>query len=181
MLEIRQPSKLILALAILAAWAVPNLGAQNSKANGGKPHFTLTLGGEATTVKRGSPILVNVVLKNDSSHEIAVYRENADDQGGFVYKVEVWDVSGARVPLTTFARWLDEDVSPDQSDNETHVSLRSGAYRMLGPGDTITDRISLDKLAELNKPGKYIIQFRRFDEGTKLFVKSNKIKITVAP
>lgn len=45
----------------------------------------------------------------------------------------------------------------------------------------MTHRVNLTKMYELSKPGKYIVQFRRLDEASETFVKSNKITITVIP
>jgi hypothetical protein len=51
--------------------------------------FSLSLIAENVTVKTGSPVWVNVMLKNKSKGNISVYREGAVDQGGFVYKAEI--------------------------------------------------------------------------------------------
>ena len=58
--------------------------------------------------------------------------------------------------------------------------LGSGGYVRLLSHKSITDRLNLNKLYKLSRPGKYTIQVNRYDDA-KTLVKSNIIAVTLAP
>ncbi len=166
-----QPSWPAAILAVIfAACVSANIGAQDTKAAKSlKPSFSLTIGAKEAAVKAGLPIWVDVMMENKTDHDLRVYRALSGDmdQGGWVYVVDVRDDKGAAPPRTQYARSIGAGGS--------------GGYLPLDPGKTLTDRVSVSKLYDLSRPGKYAIQFRRVDEESKTFVKSNKITVTVAP
>ncbi len=143
--------------------------------------FSLTIKSVADVVKVGTPIQVDITLRNDSGQEIWVYRENSEDQGGFVYQATVWDEKMATVRETKFARALSGHITPEEAKGAPYVVVRSGAHMALGPGKTITARVNINRLCDIQQPGKYTIELKRFDLDTKSDVKSNKITITLTP
>jgi hypothetical protein len=57
----------------------------------------------------------------------------------------------------------------------------SGGYLRLNPGKVLSQSINVSKLYEIRRAGTYLIQVQRLDPETKTFVKSNEIKVTIAP
>lgn len=131
--------------------------------------FSLTIATKESTVRAGSPVLVEVKMENKSDHDLAVYRAVSGDldQGGWVYKVSVRDTKGVEPPQTKFAQSVGV--------------AGSGGYVSLRPEKTLTDRCNVAKLYDLSRPGNYTIQVERLDEQSKAFVKSNTITVTVTP
>ena len=138
--------------------------------------FSVTISPEELTVKAGSPVWVVATIENKSNHDVRVYRAISSDmdQGGWVYTVDVRDNKGVASPETRFYRIV-QDRDPDVT------MKKSGGSTKLKPGETMTDRVNVSKLYDLNQPGKYTIQFQRLDPETKTFVKSNEITVTVTP
>jgi hypothetical protein len=146
-----------------------------------KPPFSLTLVAENATLKAGSPVMVKVTMKNESEHNISVYTEGTSDQGGFVYKADVWDEKGSTAPETKFGRSIQGHDTPEDLRREPYVIVTSGGEGILAPGQTQSDQVNLNKLYELSRPGKYTIQLRRFDAESNSFVLSNKVQVSVIP
>jgi len=160
---------------LTAAWfcAVAYAGAET------KAPFSLTIGAVNSKVSAGSQIWILVALENISGHEISVYREYTPDQGGFVYTADVRDEKATAVPETKFNRRLQSHDTPEEFAREPYVVLGSGGEQGLGPGMRMTDRIDVSRLYDLSRPGTYTIQVQRLDLGSKTFVRSNKISVTV--
>jgi hypothetical protein len=146
-----------------------------------QPLFSLTIAAEEPSVKAGSPVWVDATVENKSDRDISVYRENTPDQGGWTYKVDVWDEKGAMAAETRFGRMIQGHIPAEELAREPYVIVGSGGYMPLYPGKTLTDRVNLSKLYDLGRPGRYTVQFQEFHEQSKLFVKSNKITVTVTP
>jgi hypothetical protein len=129
------------------------------------PPFLLTISAINPSVKVGAVVWIKVAMKNKSQHDISVYVANAEDQGGWVYTVDVRDDRGRTPVQTEYARSIG--------------AMGSGGRVPLHAAETRTDLVNVSKLYDLNEPGRYTIQFQRFDEETKTFVSSNKITVTV--
>lgn len=144
-----------------------------------KPAFSLTISTTNSTVTLGSPVMVKVTMKNESEHNISVYTENTSDQGGFVYKADVWDEKGSTAPETKFGRSIQGHDTPEELRREPYIIVTSGGEGSLAPGQTIIDQVNLNKLYDLSRPGKYTIRLRRFDLESNSFVLSNKVTVKV--
>jgi hypothetical protein len=103
------------------------------------------------SVKAGVSVWMDVTLENKSDHVLSIYRALSGDmdRGGWVYKVDVTDAKGEALPLTAYAEKLG--------------GMGSGFGKWSRPRETITDRVDVSKLYDLTGPGKYTIQFRRFE------------------
>jgi hypothetical protein len=143
--------------------------------------FALTIRAVEPTTKMGSPLLVEATTTNESRHEISVYRDNAPDQGGLVYKTIVSDENGIPATETKRGRRLQGHDTPEEQTNEPYVIVSGGGHGSLGPGKKIIDRVDLTKLYCFDHPVKYLIQFQVFDEETKGFVLSNSITVNLTP
>lgn len=145
-------------------------GAQTTSANRGPASpISLTLKPVKSMVKSGQDVLLVVTLRNKTDHLTPVYREQSDDQVGWVYRVEIQGRSGGKPPETEYAR----DIAAG--------TLRAGGVTALGAGKTIVDTINVSKLFDLSHPDKYTIEVKRVDPASKSDVVSNRIVISVVP
>ncbi len=154
---------LILVLTAICAGPTP---AQKHTA---KPPFTLVLTAEKPTVSLGSDVWVKVRWTNTSDEELnaSAYVDKSTNLD-LNYSLEFRDSGGRPVPKI-----------PDKSPVGRFFDAQFGALK---PGETIDNDISLRRLYDLNRPGKYTLQVsRRVPEalggGT---IKSNIITITVS-
>jgi hypothetical protein len=113
-------------------------------------------------------------VTNNSDHKIVLWKENAEDQGGFVYKITVRDSHSAVPPDTALGRLLKDREDPTRPVHFT----RSGGPLDLRPGGAITDYLNVGKLYDL-APGTYVVEVMRPDQETKLNVKSNSVTVTI--
>ncbi len=154
--------------ALAISLAVPmRLLAQGSPVS--SPRFSFAITGEKSSVKTGAQVWVDAVITNNSDHDLLIYKAVSEgmDQGGWVYRVDVGNAKGVIPPETQYAKNIGAGGS--------------GGYIPLHAGETVTHRVNVSKLYDLSQPGTYTIQLRRFDEETKTFVLSNKIRVTVTP
>jgi hypothetical protein len=142
--------------------------------------FSLNLKAPVGKVKLGTPVQVTITLKNISEHDVSIWRENATDQGGYVYRVDIRDKKGTKPPDTKMGKGFKGLDDPAQATRDTPTE-RSGGWIKLKAGEARTEDVNVSKLYDLDQPGKYAIRFRHFDEETKAFVKSNTITVTVTP
>ena len=149
---------------------VPTPG-QVQKAKGlSTTEAVLTASAKESSVKSGNAIWVDVTVENKSDHDLLVYRELVgaeDDQGGYVYYVDVRDDKGGKPQPTKFL--------------EKKSGIGSGGYIDLKYGKTLTDRVNVCKLFDLSRPGKYSIQIYRKDTTDGTTLTANTITVTVTP
>jgi hypothetical protein len=95
--------------------------------------------------------------------------------------VEVLNDQGNSAHDTLYKRSLKGKGRCDEAGRCYLGFMGSIITYFLKPGETIKDGLTLNRLYDLTKPGKYTIQCQRFDEESNSWVKSNKITITVTP
>jgi hypothetical protein len=168
-------------LSVIIVTLMPTiLRAQGATRSPAEPPFSLAITAAESPVKAGSPVVVKVVMRNRSDHDISVYRDNSSDQGGFTYNVSALDETGASAPETKFGKTVMNHETAQEQAQEPSVLFSSGGEINLAVGEAIKDRVDVTKLYDLHRPGRYSIQIQRFDLETKSYVKSNKITVTVA-
>jgi hypothetical protein len=87
---------LVLAWLVIFGGVTGELRSQAIKGSiDAKSTISLALNSTEERVKAGSPVRMNVTMKNISDHEIFYWREKTDDPGGFEYKISVWDDKSA--------------------------------------------------------------------------------------
>ena len=174
LLQLRWP---VAILAVIATTGISaELRAQAPKlTQSERPPFSVTISSKEPVVKSGSIIWVDATVKNTSDEVISV---GSTAPVEFAYDIDVWTDKSARAPETKLGRRRNNRTTPE---DETMVILSDSAESPLKPGKTLTDHVNVSKMYDLSQPGKYTIEFRRLDEETKTFVKSNKITLTVTP
>lgn len=111
-----------------------------------------------------------------------MWRENAIDQGGFTYQIEINDVNGNLPPETKLGRLLNGHAELSEKDKMNHTFTgRSGGCFTLNPGKSLTDEVNLSALYDLNQPGAYMVYVVRIDPVTGTRDTSNTVTMTVTP
>jgi hypothetical protein len=141
-----------------------------------KPPFTLNIVPAEPIVKVGSSVFVDATVVNKSNHDISV--SSTKDHAGYEYPIDVWDEKGATAPETKFGRAQNGHETAEDANEITVFDVGHGT---LNPGKALSDRVNVSLLYDLSHPGKYTIQFKRYDEESKSIVRSNKITVTVTP
>jgi len=139
--------------------------------------FPLTVTAVRGSVKVGSPIRMDVVMTNDSVHDIHLMK---DASLGY-YWIEAVDDKGHRAPLTTFGTTfgalsgrIDRSLAPKPSGGTmVFVTVKAGK--------TWIEQLDASRFYELSQPGKYVIHVEGTDPETFKIVRSNAITITVMP
>jgi hypothetical protein len=160
--------RLLLFVSVIAA---VQLMAQSAQ----EPPFSLTISTPQEIVKAGSEVRVDVVLRNTSDHEITLLRSPGTGRGELEFESDVLGEKGNLASQTKYGQQL----------KKSGLNAVEGSRIMfrLQPGETYEDSMSLNKLYDLSKPGKYKIQLHKrvpehLGQGV---VKSNALVITVTP
>jgi len=129
--------------------------------------FSLSINARSGAIRSGNPVWIDVKMENKSKHRISVYRAISEDmdQGGWVYIVDVRGEDGKSPTQTEYAQRIRRGGD--------------GGYIPLDPGKILGESINVSKLYDLGRVGTYVIQVQRLDEETKVFVKSNDIRVVV--
>lgn len=141
---------------------------------------SLTIQSVSRTVKTGSPVWVDLTEKNNSDQTLPFGRAKPStmDQGGQIYQVDILDEQGVRPTETTFYRRKLGHLTPEERA-QLELPMGGGIIFFVKPGDSITDRIDVGRLYDLNNPGKYTILVKFPVRSNQLPVQSNTITITV--
>jgi len=144
-----------------------------------RPATSLAISAVQKSASVGSPLEIEVVLTNNTNHDITVGRELS----GMDCRVDVRDRQG-KLPADTRFGYLRNG----HADNARLMELTSGelntnaVYIPVKAGETLTWKLDLNKLYVLNEPGKYRVQVHRRDSvDASLVVKSNTVTVTVIP
>jgi len=145
------------------------LGAESAQ----ETPFSLTIGTPQQVVKAGSEVRVDVVLKNTSDHEITLLRSPGTGRGELEFESDVLSEKGNPASQTKYGHGLKK--SGLDAVEGSRIMFR------LQPGETYEDSMSLNKLYDLSKPGKYRIELHKRvpDHLGQGVVKSNALVITV--
>lgn len=131
----------------------------------------------------GGKVAIEVITKNISNHWINE-RSASDkrDQQRFL-RVDVQDSQGGTPPETDFGQLVGNRSDAAYNPRGPHAT--PGREDMIGLhydlGQERTQIVNVNDLYDLSKPGQYTIQVRRWDDETKIWVKSNAITVTVTP
>ncbi|HTT62208.1 MAG TPA: hypothetical protein VMG35_10225 [Bryobacteraceae bacterium] len=135
--------------------------------------YAISISTERGSYRAGQDIRLEVSLTNTSSQKAIVGRVNGDAQGELSgYLLDAYDEKGTVPPLTYYYRVVRGEMPSDGM-------FMSHRLVTLAPGDRLKEVIIASKLYDLKAPGKYRLQVRREDPGSKAVVKSNTITVTV--
>jgi hypothetical protein len=143
-----------------------------------QPAFSITISAP-DVISAGSEPKLSIVLKNTSDHKIMLTRSLQTDRGELHHDVEVRDDKGDLVPEMEYHQKLKGRLPATPGKAPPPPIVGSDIFVTMKPGETRNDDLTISKLYDLSKPGKYTIQVSRFDETAKAVVKSNTITVNV--
>jgi len=133
----------------------------------------ITISTSNPVIKAGSEIVIKLAVKNVSRKKKTVTKSNGPLEAELYYKVSVRDAYGNAPKETRYQRQI--------TGKEPVNIQRSTVYVTLAPNEALSDDMLLNKLFELDEPGRYTVQVTREipkELGGGL-VKSNIIEITI--
>jgi hypothetical protein len=147
------------------------LGNSPALAQAAESAFSLTITAPRDTVKSGGDLRLDISLKNISDRDQSVAYTSPE----VTFDIRAFDFAGKPVGKTPSHRAVRGD---DGSWNWSGSAIIS----TFKPGKEVHQEVSLQKLFDLDRPGKYTVEVRFLDVlGNKAIVKSNTITVTVTP
>jgi len=150
--------------------------AKSNLVNDAKPAFSLGVSTDRDVYKINSEIRVRIILTNISDREINIERELGTSAGEFNYDVEVRLENGTMASSTKYHKILKGEPGAGSM-----IIVSSTIIFPIKPTEVVEDGITINKLFDMDKVGKYQIQVSRIDRVSKALVKSNVITVTVVP
>ena len=150
------------------------------------PGISLTIRAVDEVFKIGSPVDIDVTLKNDSGHDFKI-ADVGDGRALCNYRVAVRDEKGNIPPETHFGIMQNGNID---ASNWEHSGLSVGEMisHCIGhivltsdfrSGDSRHDLLDVRGSYNLAVPGRYRIQVIKHDGG--IYAKSNTISVTINP
>ena len=135
------------------------------------------------SVSRGTQVALKVITENTSDHAITLWADTADNrQGNSTYQISIHAADGSVPDDTPIGHQQKARTGVPRGAGYSMTSAATKGQRFaLKPGESWTDTVMLNELYDLNKPGQYTIQVRRFDPATGTMAASNDITLTIAP
>jgi hypothetical protein len=163
-------------IAFLLAAASGVQSAQVPAADKGeRPDYSLSIRAKQAETRVGSQVTIEVVQTNMSDHQLTTSAGSGPDEAAVFYKTYVYGGDGALAPETKFGR----RVRTEKDDpGETTVIVGEALLRYLQPGGSLRDEITLNRLYDLSKPGKYTVQVQGLDSAGRV-AKSNTVTIII--
>jgi hypothetical protein len=159
-------------LALLLFAALTALGADVATAP-----FSITIAAKDSPVRVGEPLLVDILLRNTSSHDIHIGGDHEPRGKAANYAVDIRDTEGNLVPKKIAPP---PKLPPGLSPLPETFKVGSTYGETLAPGKFEYDNLR-NRTYQIDKPGQYIISLQRTSheptsEGT---AKSNTLVLTV--
>lgn len=162
----------------------PAPNSAQAAATSSTPPFSLTIKMlPSDSVSRGTQVALKISTENTSDHTISLWADTADNrQGNSTYQISIHAADGSVPADTPIGRQQKARTDVPRGAGYSMTSAATKGQRFaLRPGESWTDTVMLNELYDLNKPGQYTIQVRRFDPATGTMVTSNDITLTIAP
>jgi len=132
--------------------------------------FTVAIGTPQDEVKVGSDARVTIALRNVSDHPVVFAHRPGANNPEYSYRIEVKDAAGHVVAETAYGR---EALQHQQEESRT--------VEYVQPGKAAVQTAHLEKLVEMNRPGRYTVQVFRKDAKSGVEVRSNELTLNVVP
>jgi hypothetical protein len=150
-------------LLLVAALPIASAGLPQSAqpSQGAKPPFSVSISLEQDVVKAGSEVRLDIVLTNTSDENIVI--SGWEDQSCEIYEIEIHDSEGKRLPQRN-------ECLPSENPNQTTVCVSASSpvirtcvpqNQVLKPHGEMKEKILVNELYDLSRPGKYTIQAQR--------------------
>ncbi len=126
------------------------------------PRLTVTLSSPIASFRAGQPIDFEVLVKNSGTASVVLHRQNPICDYDFV----ITDGSGGSI------------ASPQSCSG--NLSIGRDIIEVLQPGQYFTERVHMDRIVDMSRPGTYSVKLRRRapkEEGAEIAT-SNTVIIT---
>jgi hypothetical protein len=169
----------IAAVAVLTELVASDISASqcSQPAEGSKSVISIDADRLQRRVRLGDPVLLRVRMTNVSRHDVSIWlaKGSGEDQ----YEVDVRDQKRNLPPDTEYGKKRNGHVHLEMLKVQDLVG--SGDCVPLRARKSIVHEIDVSKLYDLSTPGKYFIRVQRADPESFAMLKSNTVRITVAP
>lgn len=145
------------------------------------PVFSLAISTAKGFVKTGSPIQIDITVKNVSDHSISLSTSYIHPNVEISDRVTIVNADGSKSLETELARRSLGHSTPEDESRSPTIATGKLVFLDLKAGQSFTYQLNVDELYDLGVPGKYSIQVERLNDEGNVSVKSNKITVTVTP
>jgi len=136
----------------------------------GGEDFTVAIGAPQDEMKVGADARVTIALRNVSDHPVVFAHRPGVNNPEYSYRIEVKDAAGHLVEETAYGR-----------EALQHQKEESRTVEYVQPGKASVQTAHLEKLVEMNRPGRYTVQVFRKDAKSGVEVRSNELTLNVVP
>ncbi|WP_353069753.1 S9 family peptidase [Tunturibacter empetritectus] len=136
----------------------------------GSEDFTVAIGAPQDEVKAGTDAKVTIALRNVSNHQIAFAHKPGANNPEFSYRIEVKDAKGHEVEGTAYGR-----------EALQHQQEETRMVEYVQPGKAAVQTAHLERLVNMNRPGRYTVVVFRKDAKNGAVVRSNELTMNVVP
>jgi hypothetical protein len=141
-----------------------------SPASGDQSSFQIAISAPSDEVQVGADARIVITLRNTSDRQMLFAHRPGMNNPEFSYRIEVRNAVGHAVEETAYGR---EARQRQQTEGRTVDYVQ--------PGMSTVQTAHLERLVNLNHPGRYTVRVSRVDSATKAVVKSNEVTLNVVP
>lgn len=142
-----------------------------------KPEFSISATGPTGPIKVGTPINITVIVTNITKGDIYWISDIGENSPYKAFRVAVTK-AGREVDTTFFHRKI---TGRQRRDDPAEVSSGSSIAIAHPPGNIFEIPINLDRLYKITEPGVYMVEVSRYDETTKLTVRTSPLALKIVP
>jgi hypothetical protein len=132
--------------------------------------FQIAISAPSDEVQVGADARIVISLRNTSDRQMLFAHRPGMNNPEFSYGIEVRNAAGHAVEETAYGR---EARLRQQTEGRTVDYVQ--------PGMSTVQTAHLERLVNLNRPGRYTVRVSRVDAATKAVVKSNEVTLNVVP
>jgi hypothetical protein len=118
----------------------------------------------------GADARIVITLSNTSDREMLFAHRPGTNNPEFSYRIEVRNAAGREVEETAYGR---EARQRQQTEGRTVDYVQ--------PGMSTVQTAHLERLVNLNRPGRYTVRVSRTNPATGVAVRSNEVTLNVVP
>jgi dipeptidyl aminopeptidase/acylaminoacyl peptidase len=143
---------------------------RSSPAGDSQSSFQIAISAPSDEVQVGADAQIVISLRNMSDRQMLFAHRPGMNNPEFSYRIEVRNAAGRAVEETAYGR---EAQQTQQTEGRTVDYVQ--------PGMSTVQTAHLERLVNLNHPGRYTVRVSRVDSATKAVVKSNEVTLNVVP
>jgi dipeptidyl aminopeptidase/acylaminoacyl peptidase len=143
---------------------------RSSPAGDSQSSFQIAISAPSDEVQVGADARIVVTLRNTSDRQMLFAHRPGMNNPEFSYRIEVRNAAGHVMEETAYGR---EARQRQQTEGRTVDYVQ--------PGMSTVQTAHLERLVNLNHPGRYTVRVSRIDPATHAVVKSNEVTLNMVP